>query len=72
MTGTAAATPCWYAEAAHRPPISRVPDACNGPTTHAERLGDGSQRFYCEAHAYWRAGDVGADHVRTLRDGEAA
>jgi hypothetical protein len=68
----AADVPCWYAPADRRPPISRCPAACNGPSTHAERLGDGVQRLYCEAHAFWRGTDVGRSHIRSLRPGEPA
>lgn len=61
---------CWYADPDHRPTHSRCPAACNGAVTHAERLADGLQRFYCEAHAFWRASEVGGDHIRPLRPGE--
>ena len=64
--------PCWYADGDRRPAISRCPAACNGRPTHAERQGDGIQRFYCEGHAHWRASDVGKRFLRPLRAGELA
>jgi hypothetical protein len=64
--------PCWYAQGDRRPRISRCPATCNGSTTHAERLAGGTQRFYCEGHAFWRASEVGREHVRPLRPGESA
>lgn len=61
---------CWYADGGHRPPVSRCPATCNGASSHAERAADGSQRFYCEGHAYWRVSEVGRGHVRRLRPEE--
>jgi hypothetical protein len=61
---------CWYSAAEHRPRMSSCPAGCTGDTTHAERQGDGEQRFYCIEHALWRARDVGRQRVRTLRVGE--
>lgn len=69
-TQHAADQPCWYANAAHRPMVSRCPATCNGATSHAERLADGHQQFYCEAHAHWRATEVGRQHLRTLEADE--
>lgn len=63
---------CWYSEDHRRPAISRCPRACNGLSSHAERQGDGAQRFYCGDHAFWRATEVGKAHVRPLREGELA
>jgi hypothetical protein len=63
-------TVCWYADPARRPSLGRCPATCNGAPTHAERRADGSQRLYCEAHAYWRASEVGRHHLRALRPGE--
>ena len=69
---TAAAMACWYADAAQRPPISRCPASCNGESTYAERRADGAQRFYCEAHGFWRGVEVGKGFLRLLRAGEMA
>ena len=63
---------CWYAAATRRPSISRCPRACNGAPTHAERQGDGVQRFYCDAHAYWRGQEAGRSRLRLLEAGERA
>jgi hypothetical protein len=70
VDGLAADQPCWYGQADRRPGISRCPPTCNGECTHAERLGDGVQRFYCERHAFWRVSEVGRSHVRPLRAAE--
>ena len=61
---------CWYANAANRPRMSSCPGTCKGAATHAERQGDGIQRYYCSDHAHWRAGDVGRQHLRVLREDE--
>lgn len=63
---------CWYADPDRRPTISRCPASCNGVTTHAERQGDGKQRFYCEGHAFWRASEIGRSRIRPLRPRELA
>lgn len=63
---------CWYASAARRPHMSRCPTSCNGAPSSAERLGDGVQRFYCEAHAHWRASEVGKQYLRPMRTAEPA
>lgn len=69
---TAASMTCFYADASERPPISRCPAGCNGAATYAERRADGVQRFYCEAHGFWRGIDIGKDYLRLLREGERA
>ena len=53
---TAPATPvaCQYLDPAHRPRLGWCPDTCHGPVGYAERLGDGRQHVYCDAHADWR------------------
>ena len=63
---------CWYGTAEHRPTMAFCPASCDSATTHAERQGDGFLRRYCDAHAYWRAHDVGRRHVRALRPDELA
>lgn len=45
---------CWYAEPQHRPRMGGCPTRCSGPSTHAERVGGGGKRTYCDAHAAWR------------------
>ena len=45
---------CWYRDPAHRPSLGWCPSDCHGPVSHAERLGNGDQHVYCEAHAHWR------------------
>jgi hypothetical protein len=45
---------CWYVEPQHRPRIGAGPTGCTGPSTHAERVGGGRKRTYCDAHAAWR------------------
>jgi hypothetical protein len=50
--------------------MSSCPASCAGEVTHAERQGDGVQRFYCSGHALWRTQDVGRQRVRTLRSDE--
>jgi hypothetical protein len=62
---------CWYHELQRRPPIYWGPRRCNTGVTHAERLADGRQRFYCDAHARWRRADIPAAPVREMRPGEA-
>lgn len=53
---TPVATPaaCWYRDVAHRPRLGSCPRACQGPPSHAERVGNGDQHVYCETHAAWR------------------
>ena len=63
-------TICWYGTADHRPTMAVCPVECDSSPMHAERQGDGLLRRYCEAHAYWRAHDVGRRHVRPLRADE--
>jgi len=48
------ASNCWYRDRAHRPRLGWCPDACHGPATYAERLGNGDEHVYCETHAHWR------------------
>lgn len=45
---------CWYRDPAHRPRIGWCPSSCDGLVSYAERLGDGAQHAYCEAHGHWR------------------
>jgi len=56
--GTAGSLACWYADPEHRPRIGRCPTTCSGPSTHAERVGAGELRTYCETHAAWRRASV--------------
>lgn len=63
----ASAAACWYGAVDHRPTMGFCPGSCDGANTHAERQADGLLRRYCDAHAYWRAHDVGKRHVRPLR-----
>jgi hypothetical protein len=51
---SAIATTCWYADTGHRPRIGWCPAACSGQASHAERVGGGEQRTYCDTHAAWR------------------
>jgi hypothetical protein len=68
-----AAGTCWYRDPAHRPTLGSCPSACQGPPTHAERVGGGEQHLYCDAHAAWRRAGIRLPTlVRTLSPAEQA
>jgi len=68
---TAAA--CWYLDPTHRPALGSCPRACQGPLSHAERVGNGEQHLYCDAHAAWRRASIRLPTlVRQLSPGETA
>ena len=61
---------CWYHEVRRRPPIYWGPRDCGASVTHAERLADTTQRFYCDTHARWRGADKPSAPIREIRAGE--
>lgn len=63
---------CWYHDTQRRPPIYWGPGDCGAAVTHAERLADGTERFYCDAHARWRGADIRSAPIRAMRHSESA
>jgi hypothetical protein len=63
---------CWYHDPQRRPPIYWGPGDCSTQSTHAERLANSTQRFYCDAHARWRRSDVPTAPVREMHPGESS
>jgi hypothetical protein len=61
---------CWYSDPGHQPALGWCPRSCRGAITHSERVGNGDQLVYCDAHAYWRRKTIRLPLVLRLRRGQ--